>query len=548
MAALIALLTAGTATAQNVRPGDERPELPEPRAEVRPPLVLPPLPQADDALSGGLAVRVTRFEITGSSVFDEATLTATVARFAGRTITSEELLAARDALTTLYVDNGYVTSGAVIPDQDIADGVIRLRIVEGRLDDVIVTGTRRFRPRFFESRLARAGSAPVHVDDLEQALQILQRDPWIERLDATLEPGDALGASRLRLVVSEARQQHLRLEGNNEHSPAIGSSGGSAEAWVANLTGFRDVLSGKYEQTEGLMDAEVRMEIPITPWDTRLRLRFRNTETEIVEEPFDDLDIESTTRAYEVSLVHPLYRKGDDEIWLGLIGEHKTTEARVLGVSFCFEPVTPSCDDPTVSALRTSLDWTRRTREDVFSIRSLLSFGIDVLDATTENADVADGRFVAWLGQAQWAHVFPETLLGSQLVMRGDVQLSSDPLLSIEKLAIGGRQSVRGYRENQLVRDNGVVLSGELRVPLWRDALRRPRLELVPFMDYGHGWNEGDEPPENTLWSAGAGLRLTPIDGVLAEVYWGGRLEHITNPHNDLLDDGVNLRLVIDAF
>ena len=77
-------------------------------------------------------------------------------------------------------------------------------------------------------------------------------------------------------------------------------------------------------------------------------------------------------------------------------------------------------------------------------------------------------------------------------------QISADPLLSIERFAIGGRDTVRGYRENQLVRDSGVVASAELRIPLWRDSLRRPLLELVPFMDYGTGWNDGPEPPDDT--------------------------------------------------
>lgn len=534
---------------QGLRPGDERPELPAPlpESEEAPRFELPPLPPPTQApLSGGLRVPVERFEILGSTVFDPATLAAAVAPFTGRAIQSDELLLARDALTRLYREAGYATSGAIIPDQDVAGGVVTLQVIEGALVDVEVSGNRHFRSVYFEQRLLLAGRAPVNVERLERALQVLQRDPWIERLEAVLEPGARRGESRLRLRVVEARPYRLRLTGANDRSPAVGSAGGGAEGAFVNAIGLRDVLSARYEQTAGLIDVEGRYELPVTPWDTRLRLRYRNTWTEIVEEPFDDLDIQASSWTAAVGLAQPLLRSDSDELWLTLDAEYRTTHTEVLGQSFCFEPQTPDCDDPTVSVLRSGLDWTRRTRSDVFALRSLLSFGLDVLGAT-QRGD-ADGTFVAWLAQGQWAHVLPESLWSTQSVLRADLQLASDPLLSIERFAIGGRYSVRGYRENQLVRDSGVTLSGELRIPVWRDSLRRPILELVPFMDYGQGWNEGPQPPDDTLWSLGVGARFTPTEWLLAEVYWGGRLEKVPNPHDVLQDEGVHLRIAIDAF
>jgi hemolysin activation/secretion protein len=537
--------------AQGILPGEERPPLPEPRpGGEAPPLELPPVPGAPEPpLATGLSAFVARFEITGSTVFSDAELAAAVAPYAGREIRSEELLAASDAVTQLYVDRGFTTSGATIPDQDLAGGVVRLAIVEGTLADVEVTGNRRFRDSWFAWRLARAGRAPVNVPRLEQALQVLQRDPWIERLDAHLEPGDRLGESRLRVRVTESRSYRLRLQADNDTSPTVGSYGGTAEGWLANLTGLHDVWLARFRGTEGLLDTEGQLEIPVTPWDTRLRLRFRDTRTEIVEDAFDDLDIEAASRTYAVDLHHPVWRSEADEVWAGLIGELRTTDTSVLGEDFCFEPQVPDCDDPTVAVLRGSLEWTRATRSDVFAVRQLVTVGVDALGATTHSdPSVADGRFVAWLGQAQWAHVLPETLLATRAVARVDAQLSNDPLLSIERFAIGGRDSVRGYRENQLVRDNGVVASFELRIPVWRDALRRSVLELVPFADYGYGWNEGPEPPDDTLLGVGAGLRFTPVPWLLAEIYWGGRIEDLPNPHDDLQDEGVSFRVVADVF
>ncbi|MGH0031138.1 MAG: ShlB/FhaC/HecB family hemolysin secretion/activation protein [Myxococcota bacterium] len=551
LAAVLLVLASG-ADAQTLRPGDERPELPEPAPtapEAEPHLALPPLPEAQpDTLDAGLSVVVQRFDVVGSTVFGAEALGEALAPWLGRAISSEELLAARDAVTALYHDAGYVTSGAVVPDQDVDAGVVAIQVVEGWLDEVSVRGNRRFRALYFEQRLRRAGSAPVNLARLEHALQILQRDPWIERVDARLEPGERFGASRLVLAVEEARPWHARAAVANDHSPTIGEIGPEGSLRVANLLGMGDVWTGRAEFTEGLRDLEAAFEVPITPWDTRLGVRFRDTHTEIVERPFEDLDIEASSQTWAVSLAHPVHRGETDSLWVELIGERRESESRVFGSSFCFELTDPDCDEPTATIVRGAATWTRRTRSDVFALRSQLSVGVDALGATLESdRSVPDGRFVAWLAQAQWAHVLPESLRSTRAVLRGDLQLADETLLSIEKFAMGGQRSVRGYRENQLVRDSGYVLSGELRVPVWRDSLRRPLLELVPFMDFAQGWNQGDSTFREELWSAGAGLRWMPRDGVLAEVFYGAQLDEWQGPSDSLQDDGIHFRIEIDA-
>ncbi len=557
-AALLALGAASEAIAQDIRPGDVRPELPPPApGEEAPRFELPPLPLpgAEGRPAAGLRLRVERFEITGSTVFEDEELARAVAPFTGRELETEELLAARDAVTRLYEDAGYRGSGAVLPDQDPTGGVVRLEVVENELAEVEVHGNRQFRDGYFASRLLRAGRAPLRLQQLEAVIQQLQRHPLIERVEAVLEPARVRGQSRLVLTVAEGARFHLGLEGSNDRSPAVGSWGGGGDASVFNLVGWGDAVTVRGQASEGVQDYEVRADAPITPWDTRAALRFRETRVEIVESPFDELEIESYARTWGAELEHPLYRDDQDEISIGVIGELRKLETQVLGLDFCFEPAAdfsnplPSCSDPRATVLRSSAGWTRRSASDVMALHSLLSFGIDAFGATRHtDRDLADGRFVAWLAQAQWAHVLPEALWDSHLVLRADLQLASEPLLSFERFAIGGRTTVRGYRENFLVTDNGVTASAELRVPIWRDALGRHRLEVVPFTDVGHGWNDGPSDPEDdVLWSGGVGLRTEPIDGVFGEVWWGGRLARVGGLGHDLQDDGVHVRLRVDV-
>ncbi len=555
---VVALVLGGEVGAQTIRPGDARPEAPEPApAPTAPSFTLPPIPEAtpEAPLHSGLRLYVARYEIVGSTVFDDVTLRNAVARYNDREVAAEELLAARDAITRLYIDAGYPTSGAVLPDQDPQDGVVRLEVVEGALARIEVEGNEHFRDGYFTSRLRTAGRAPLQVEALEAALQQIQRHRLIERVDAVLEPGLVRGESILRVTVREGSRFRLGFEGGNGRSPSVGSLGGVADGSVFNLVGFGEALSARGEISEGVADYEVRFDAPITPWDTRAAVRYRETRIEIVEEPFDDLEIESEATTWGAELEHPVYRSDVDEVWLGVVGEMRDLETEVLGFDFCFEPDPgfgaglPSCSGPSATIVRGTASWTRRTPTDVVALRALASFGIDAFGATIRSDDdLADGRFVSGLVQGQWIHVLPESLWGSHLLLRGDLQLSDDPLLSFERFAIGGRATVRGYRENQLVTDAGVIASAELRVPVWRDAFGIHRLEVVPFMDFGHGWNEaGADPVDDVLWSAGVGLRAQPVDGLFAEAWWGGQLERVDDPNRDLQDDGFHIRVRVDV-
>jgi hemolysin activation/secretion protein len=106
-------------------------------------------------------------------------------------------------------------------------------------------------------------------------------------------------------------------------------------------------------------------------------------------------------------------------------------------------------------------------------------------------------------------------------------------LLSVEKLAIGGARTVRGYRENQLVRDQGLIASLELRVPLLFDDSGESRvgLTLAPFVDFGIGKDKYigvpglDDPRSDELFSVGAGLLWNWWKPLYVEVYYGADLK-----------------------
>ena len=199
--------------------------------------------------------------------------------------------------------------------------------------------------------------------------------------------------------------------------------------------------------------------------------------------------------------------------------------------------------DSKVTVLRFSQEWLRRSPERVLALRSVFNQGLDLFDATSNDVG-PDSRFFYWLGQLQWVQRLPGRV--SQWQFRVDAQWSPDSLLPMEKFVVGGADTVRGYRENELVRDNGVLAALEFRIPLLRAADGDATLQLAPFVDYGNAWERSGPTPEpRSIGSAGLGLLWSPHRQLSGSLYVARAFRDIDrgSTEHDLQDDGVFLGL-----
>jgi hemolysin activation/secretion protein len=387
----------------------------------------------------------------------------------------------------------------------------------------------------------------VNVNQIEEQLQLFQRDPRVERVQARLNPGARRGESVLTLEVEEARFYGLALGAANDNSPGVGSYTGHFEPSVSNLIGYGDELRSSIQISEGLRQYNASFAVPLPPFDTRLMLHFQRSDSDVVEEPFDILDIESRSTTYGITLDQPLLRTSEHEIRLGATAEYRESKTKVLDQCFSFVFGTKDCKNK-VSVVRTFASWTWATPSYVVAARSTLSVGVHALGSSDRRNPLPDSEFVAWLGQLQWAHRLPESLLGGEIVSRVDVQLADQSLVGIEKFSVGGMRTVRGYRENQYVRDNGVVASVELRIPILRDRRGRAIAQLAPFVDYGRSWNEEGITKTENIASIGVGLRISPWEWLRGELYWGGRLKKAPKIGDDIQNDGIHFAIVVVPF
>ena len=549
-------------------PGPLKGEFQRPQPPPSPVLPIVPLPPEGEAprKPGTVQVFVRDIMVTGNTVFSDEEINQVTDPFKNRTLVTEDLERLRLSLTLLYINKGYLTSGAIIPDQDIAAGVVVVHIIEGRLTKIDVEGNRWFRSSYLHDRIELGSQTPVMLQPLQDQLQILQQDRRIERINAELRPGDNQGESVLNVKVEDRQPFHATIEVNNYQTPLVGEMRGIGTLTDDNLTGNGDPLSISYGQSSGAFPIVFgSYELPLNRYGTTFSPYYRRYDFKLIEQPFDPLNIKTNTEIIGMSLRQPVYKTVTDEVALSIIGEHLFTQSFLFNGTPDQQPfnIFPGFQNgaATVSALRFAQDWTHRTVDSVLALRSRFSVGLNVLGATiNSNPDTPDGQFFSWLGQFQGVQQFGEKLLGMQLFERMDMQFTNSPLFPLEQVAVGGRYTVRGYREVTLLRDNVFLFSVESRFPLWRWASGEPMFQLAPFVDVGHGWNLGENRPTtltlggptvpDTLASVGVGLRwnILPKDRASFEVYWGQQLNHVPKVGNTIQDHGVHLGLVVNLF
>ena len=537
-----------------VLPLPKEPDPVEPLPPLEDVLPEPQTPSPGSQLNPGQipgTIVLKRIEVEGNTVFTQEELAEILEPYTLRPITFAELLEVQNAITQLYVENGYITSGAFIPPQKIQARILRLQAIEGSVESIDITGLSRLNSNYVRSRLKTATDAPLNREELLEALQLLQLDPLIDRLSAELDPGITPGNSILSIRIEEADVFNLRVAFDNNRAPSVGTNRFSAGLSQGNLFGFGDRISLGYATTEGSDSLnDLTYTIPLNPQNGTFSFTYLYSDSEIIEEPFDIFNIESSRNSYQATYRQPLYQTPNQEFALGFSFTRDESEvefedpdsAEVLP----FPSVGAEPDGQTkISALRFSQEYTSRNQSEVFALRSQFSLGIDAFDPTINNNDEPSSKFLTWRGQAQYLRLLsPETTF----LLRLDTQLADDPLFPIEQFSIGGAFTVRGYRQDALLADNGIFASAETRTTVFRFS-ELTVLQFAPFVDVGHVWNTNDANEfDDTLLSLGVGLRLLASDFLTARIDWGIPLLDNDDTDETLQENGIHFSIETNLF
>ena len=502
-------------------------------------------------------VTVKKILVTGYTVFSEREIEEIIKVYHGEKLSFSELRNITKTITDLYVSRGYITSGAFLPEQEIVDGIINVQVIEGKLEDIKIKGLKNLQENYISSFISSTQtsqvlssskqSPPLNINSLKNDLNLLKRNSSIKNIEAELVQGTESNLSVLLIEIEEIAPFQAKLSFDNYRSPSVGEFQGTLKTSYGNLIGVSDRAFGHYNLSSGFDAYSVGYEIPLNSKNGTISLEYRNGDSEIIEDSFNEVDIRAESDTVSLQYRQPIIYQLEKEVALGIAFKRQNSATFILDdLPFSFT-TGPQQGRSVVSVLKLMGSWLERSPNSVFALSSELNFGLDLFDATV-NDSAPDGLFFSWLGQVQWTKALNQdrNLL---LVTRLATQLTPDSLLPLEQLTLGGIGTIRGYRQNQEVGDNGVVGTIEIYVPLVGDHISSSNLNLIPFFDGGTVWNNNDSDSEtDSLISLGIGLDWQFKDFLSLRVDWGVPLINTSNFGNSLQDNGFSFSFQLKPF
>jgi hemolysin activation/secretion protein len=499
---------------------------------------------------------LNKIEVKGSTILTAEEIAELTKPLEGTEVSFDDLQTLADKITQIYLERDFISSRAIVPQQQVVDGAVVIEVIEGRLAEIRVEGNRYINTSYITSRIELGAGIPLNTYRLEDQLRLLRSNPLFESVEASLRAGEGTGESILIVRVMEARRFGFSASADNYSPPSVGSERLVLNARYRNLTGLGDEFSAGYNRTTagGTNVFDFSYRLPVNAMNGTLQLRYAPSSNEFVQEPVDRFGIRGERELYDVSFRQPFVRSLREEFALSLGFTYQS------GQTFLFDSIPnpfgfgPDEDgNSKTSVVQFGQDYLRRDSQGTWAVRSMFNFGTglfgatnnpddapaDVLQVVSDPETIPDGQFVSWLGQIQRAQRLSDNQL---LIFQFDIQLTPDPLLPAQQFVIGGGLSLRGYRQNARSGDNGFRFSVEDRITLARDAAGQPEFQLAPFLDVGSTWNDPENPSNQSdqrfLAGLGLGVIWQPEPRIRIRLDYGLPLIRLNESGDNAQDDG----------
>ena len=521
--------------------------IPEPLSPGRNPL--PPPPQLNLDPADQQQVRIKTIRVVGDTILSPKQIDQILQPLAGQTVTVAELKLAIDDITQIYLEQGYITSRALLVEESLATGNIQVRIIEGSVSQVNIVGTKDLE-NYVRDRLNRAIQTPLSSAKLEDQLRLLRLDPLFENVEASLSAGDSpeIGKSLLKVRVTEAERSNVRLSLDNYSPPSVGSERLGFNYSYRSLLFPGDRLETNYtpriQAFTDTFDLDIAYQAFVNAKNGTVTTGFNLNRNEVIDpigDDFDDLEIEGESAKFNLGFRQPIIRNPRQELALSLSFDYQDGQTFLFQEGTRFGEGADEDGNTTTSVFRLGQEYVKREVSGAWTFRSQFNLGVNIFNATKNDEPTPDGQFLSWLGQVQRVEILNDN---NFLVIQGDVQLTGNSLLPSQQFVIGGGQSVRGYRQNARSGDNGIIFSIEDRLTLLKNNAGEAKLTLTPFFNLGTVWNNDGNPneqPEETFLAAlGIGFIWEPVNGLNLKLDYAPPLIDLDDGGDDIQDDGLH--------
>ena len=421
-----------------------------------------------------------------SEILTKEQIQAVTETYIGKQITLKDLREMADKITNLYRDKGYMTCGAVLPPQRIHDGVVEIRLIEGKTGKVTLTGNRFTRDGYIMNRLGLKEGEIANTDKLNRDLRWFQGTNDIQ-LRVVMKPGAEEGTTDYDIMAFEPKNQSVTLYTDNDGYETSGRWRAGIFYNMKSVTGHRDSLRAHFIGSRGTKAWSLGYSVPVSKKGMRLDLDYSGNRTKVVKGELEPAGLKGKSSSYSVTWRVPFKVTETSRHEAGLQYVHQTAKTEWNQ----YDPY-PIVDD-RIQRVIPYVSFTHYGKDSVFYHKhSFVWARRRDIDGNSDTGKLY--RLSAFWQKRNGNGQFWQARLDGQLG-------SNDNLAASDRFFTGGVNSVRGYEEGFIGGERGVAAGLEYHIPV--DKAKR--FFVYPFFDWGTV--SGNTAPEHhTLMSAGLGL------------------------------------------
>lgn len=502
--------------------------------------------QAQDAVPAAEPVEaaptfdVWEYRVLGNTVLPAPAIERAVYPHLGQARSFEDVEAARASLELAYREAGYGTVFVDLPEQDVDRGIVRLRITEGKIDRVRVSGARYFSNKRIRAALPSIAPGTVpKLGDVQAEINALNRRTGDRSVVPVLKAGRTPGTVDISLRVADEHPWHASVEVNDRYTAQTSKQRASVSFSYDNLWQREHSFSLQYQTApRNREDTEAFVASYVFPSrrfkDTTYVLYGVESKTDVAA--LGNINVLGDGNIFGTRAIHALAPAGD------------LTSSLSLGLDYkdFLENIQLAEEDPLLTPIRYlnwSLGWSGALRRETVVTSFGLTGNFGVRRLVNDSTEFLDKRYQ---GSANYFYVRANLQqvydLPSNFQLLGKVvgQYAPQPLVSNEQFGLGGADTVRGYLESSQLGDYGLNGTIELRNDFLSKPLGLPRggAYLSLFWDAGVAAIQDPLPSQARrfdLASFGVGLRINDWHGLDLGLDWAQALVNsgATMPDDD---------------
>jgi hemolysin activation/secretion protein len=482
----------------------------------RPPVKLPSVGQPNTGGDITPQFVLRGIKVSGAHAIPGDRIAAIYQPYLGKKVSQADLAAIAGAISDLYRAAGFHLSRAIVPPQDIADGRVRIQVIEGAIvqTELKGDGAEQFGVRPMLGPVL--AEQPSRLATLERQLFLINGRPGVRITDTALEEiGGATGRFRLTVYL---KTWHVFTSFGLDN---LGSS--SVGPWQTYATGaFNSYLtpgdtlavnlSTIANDPRELGFARLSYDAPVGVDGVRLGASVLYSAVRPGDARRLDSDI-TTTEAFEVRASTVPFMSQSSGLTLTMAGTFSNVSEHDLYGSWY--------NDHIRSASLTA-DYRLRDRFGGTNFATLsYRQGLDIFGASHFDDDLLsrDGAASNFSVLNIWFTRYQTLNDTWSLKLSAASQTASRPLFTSQQFYLGGAAFGRGYGAAEISGDNGLAGSLELRFDQQLNFRYWTGYQLYAFGDAGAVWNDGYRLSDGlSLTSAGAGARFFLWDDLQADL------------------------------